>query len=133
MTPVSVAQQTGVGARREHEDAQSIWNGYPRCLTGAHAPGGAACSGQQRARQTEGRAMHASGLAERHMLPVCYIRRSETSLSCAMLTELGAALIRSEPELVLGNAMTSRMESQPASSMHTRSRPSAKPPMGGAP
>ena len=39
--------------------------------------------------------------------------------------------MRSEPLLVLGNAMTSRMESVPASNMHTRSRPSAKPPMGG--
>ena len=40
-----------------------------------------------------------------------YSRRRPTSLSWAMLTSDGAADMRSEPLLVLGNAMTSRMES----------------------
>lgn len=35
--------------------------------------------------------------------------------------------------VVLGKAMTSRMEGDPLSSMASRSRPSARPPCGGAP
>src|SRR5882762_8567433 len=45
----------------------------------------------------------------------------------------GASAMRSTAAVVLGKAMTSRMDFSPASSATTRSSPSAMPPWGGVP
>ena len=55
------------------------------------------------------------------------------SLRWAGVIGVGAPVKGSAPLAVLGNAMTSRIESDPVSSAHTRSRPSAIPPCGGGP
>src|SRR6266498_1975354 len=59
--------------------------------------------------------------------------RRSTSASWASDTPAGAPVRGSAPDWVFGNAITSRMESTPASSITTRSRPKAMPPCGGAP
>ena len=56
-----------------------------------------------------------------------------TSASCFGSTADGASIIRSCAFLFIGNGMTSRMESSPASSMTMRSTPGAIPAWGGAP
>ena len=45
----------------------------------------------------------------------------------------GDSVMRSVPEAVFGNAITSRIEDEPVRIMSMRSRPSAMPPCGGAP
>ena len=52
---------------------------------------------------------------------------SDSSLSCFSSTILGASVIRSEASFTFGNAITSRMLSQPAISMIRRSSPKASP------
>ena len=46
---------------------------------------------------------------------------------------VGAPVSGSPPLAVLGNAITSRIESLPVNSAQTRSKPSAIPPCGGGP
>src|SRR5262249_8471731 len=53
--------------------------------------------------------------------------------SCSGKTEAGAFVMRSMPEVVFGNAMTSRSDDAPAAIAQMRSRPRAMPPWGGAP
>ena len=53
------------------------------------------------------------------------VRRSPSSESWASSTALGAPVSRSDPLAVLGKAITSRIESRPASSTAIRSMPSA--------
>ena len=60
-------------------------------------------------------------------------RRSAVSRSCFSSTSAGASHIRSDALVVFGKAITSRIESAPASIAQTRSNPSAIPPWGGAP
>ena len=55
------------------------------------------------------------------------------SFRCAGVIGVGAPVSGSPPLAVLGNAITSRIESEPVNSAHTRSRPSAIPPCGGGP
>ena len=57
-----------------------------------------------------------------------------SSASCSVATGFGQSVMRSVPEAVFGNAMTSRMRRR-ARQDHERcrSRPSAMPPCGGAP
>ena len=59
--------------------------------------------------------------------------RMPSSESCSGSTGDGACIIRSTAEAVLGNAITSRMLALPASSITSRSSPTAMPPCGGAP
>src|SRR6185436_5165587 len=56
-----------------------------------------------------------------------------SSRSCFSVTGVGASTIMSWPRCVLGNAITSRIWSTPASIATMRSRPKAIPPWGGAP
>ncbi len=53
--------------------------------------------------------------------------------AAARSTGAGAPVSRSDPLAVFGKAITSRIESRPASSATIRSRPNAIPPSGGAP
>jgi hypothetical protein len=46
---------------------------------------------------------------------------------------VGAPVSGSPPLAVFGKAITSRIESEPVSRAHTRSRPNAIPPCGGGP
>src|ERR1700712_2864751 len=55
------------------------------------------------------------------------------SFICASAMVDGVSIITSRPELFLGNAITSRMESSPAKIEHNLSNPKARPPCGGAP
>ena len=55
------------------------------------------------------------------------------SLRCAAVIGVGAPVSGSSPDAALGNAITSRIESRPASSMIRRSQPNAIPPCGGGP
>jgi hypothetical protein len=55
------------------------------------------------------------------------------SLRCAGVMGVGAPVNGSPPLAVFGNAITSRIESEPERSAHTRSIPSAIPPWGGGP
>src|SRR5262245_15807328 len=56
-----------------------------------------------------------------------------SSSSCAGSTDEGASAIRSCAAVVLGKAITSRMDFSPASRATTRSSPKAMPPCGGVP
>src|SRR5690606_10505578 len=62
-------------------------------------------------------------------------RRTDTctSASCLSGTSLGAPVIRHCAVVVLGKAITSRIDSVPAISAAMRSMPNAMPPCGGAP
>ena len=62
-----------------------------------------------------------------------YLLFNPSSSSCAASTPDGASVMRHDADVVLGKAMTSRMESRPAMSMIMRSSPSATPPWGGTP
>src|SRR6202022_4764572 len=55
------------------------------------------------------------------------------SLRCCGVMGEGASVSGSTPPPDFGNAMTSRIESVPASSATIRSQPNAIPPCGGAP
>ena len=59
--------------------------------------------------------------------------RMPSSRSWRGSTGLGASVIRQTARCVFGKAITSRSELAPASSIASRSRPSAMPPCGGAP
>ena len=56
-----------------------------------------------------------------------------SSCSWRASTGAGAPVMGSDPEEVLGKAMTSRIDDSPASSMTMRSKPRPMPPCGGAP
>ena len=56
-----------------------------------------------------------------------------SSSSCFGSTGVGASVIRQDASFTFGNAMTSRMLSQPPISITTRSRPYARPACGGTP
>ena len=56
-----------------------------------------------------------------------------SSRSWASSTSLGESVMRHDALVVLGNAMTSRIDDAPVSSMMMRSNPRAIPPCGGAP
>ncbi len=56
-----------------------------------------------------------------------------SSSSCASASGDGASIIMSRPLLFFGNAIKSRIESDPPNSEHMRSKPNAIPPCGGAP
>mgnify|MGYP002378897144 CR=1 FL=1 len=58
---------------------------------------------------------------------------SPRSRSCSLVGWEGAPIIRSSARWFIGNMMTSRMFSAPASSITIRSIPGAMPPCGGAP
>src|SRR5262247_687120 len=51
----------------------------------------------------------------------------------AAVIGVGAPVNGSLPDAVFGNAITSRIDSAPASSAHIRSNPNAIPPCGGGP
>src|SRR4051794_25724833 len=55
------------------------------------------------------------------------------SFNCFSSIVLGLSIITSLPELFLGKAITSRIESKPAKIEVKRSKPKAIPPCGGAP
>ncbi len=55
------------------------------------------------------------------------------SVRCWAVMGVGAPVSGSKPPRVFGKAITSRIESAPASSMQTRSQPNAIPPCGGGP
>ena len=59
--------------------------------------------------------------------------RSPRSASAPGASGFGAPVMGSEPDWVLGKAMTSRMLSSPAKMATSRSIPTAKPAWGGAP
>src|SRR3984957_2768534 len=55
------------------------------------------------------------------------------SLRCWAVIGVGAPVSGSWPEAAFGNAITSRIESRPVSSIISRSQPNAMPPWGGGP
>ena len=67
-------------------------------------------------------------LLHSHYLPSFKSSAMLSSSSCAGSRTEGASIIVSRPELFLGNAMQSRIESRPAKRLTQRSRPYAKPP-----
>src|SRR4029079_12871348 len=65
--------------------------------------------------------------------PALGLASTPASWRCFAVIGVGAPVSGSKPPRVFGNAMTSRIESAPESSMQTRSPPHAMPPGRGGP
>src|SRR5690606_12229938 len=94
-----------------------------------------------RGQRRQGRRVLDGRAADRDSHPAAPVHRTQacgrtctcTSASCASGIGDGAPVIRHCAEVVLGKAMTSRIDSVPAISAAMRSMPKAMPPCGGAP
>src|SRR5215210_6045495 len=71
--------------------------------------------------------------SQRGLLPFTGFASTPASLRCSGVMGAGAAVSGSNPPPDLGKAMTSRIDSVPASRATIRSQPKAMPPCGGAP
>lgn len=70
------------------------------------------------------------------ILFACWIEQTKnipTSFHCASEMAVGAEVSGSDPVMLFGNAITSRIDALPRSRDNRRSNPMAKPPWGGQP